>query len=109
LRVFFIHILLWVSNEGSDGLDAGAGLQILRLNLKIEKAGHFFVVGDLDGLQDADEHLLESLKVPVLVDAGVDDARVEDLLGLVGEEVAQVVHVVQLFVVLHVLLDEMRQ
>jgi hypothetical protein len=37
----------------------------------------------------------------------VNDAGVEDLLGLVGEEVAQVVHVVKFFVVLHVLLDEM--
>ena len=82
-------------------------MKILGFNLKIEEAGHFFVVGDLDGLQDADEHLFESLQVPVLVDAGVNDTRVENLLGLVGEEVAQVVHVVKFFVVLHVLLDEM--
>ena len=45
-------------------------------------------------LEDANEHLFESLQVPVLVDAGVDDARVEDLLGFVGEQVAQVVHLV---------------
>ena len=36
----------------------------------------------------------------------MDNARVEDLLGLVGEKVAQIVHVVQLIIVLHILLDE---
>ena len=58
------------------------------------------VVEGFDGklTQYADENLLEALKVPVLVDAGVDDARVEDLLGLHGEQVTQVVHHVDVVV-----------
>jgi hypothetical protein len=37
----------------------------------------------------------------------VDDARVEDLLCLLGEEITQVVHIVQLLVVVSVFLAEM--
>ena len=66
----------------------------LGFNLKVEQAGDFFVIWHSNCLEDTNEHLFEAFQVPVLVDAGVDDARVEDLLGLVGEEVAQVVHVV---------------
>ena len=105
-EVVFVDILLRVSNEGSNGLDAGGRLEILGFNLKVKQAGDFFDVWQLDGLENADEHLLESLQVPVLVDTGVDDPGVENLLGLVGEEVAEVVHIVQLVVIIHVLLNK---
>jgi hypothetical protein len=39
----------------------------------------------------------------------VDDARVEDLLCLLGKEITQVVHIVQLLVVVSVFLAEMWQ
>lgn len=47
--------------------------------------------------------MFEALKVPVLVDAGVNDARVEDLLALLGKKVAEVVHGIKINVVAQVL------
>ena len=101
-KVILVDGFLLVADEGANGLDAGAGLQVLGLDHKIEQASDFIVVAGAKLAQDANEHLLEALKVPVLVDAGVDDARVEHLLGLHGEEVAEVLHVVDLFIIVQV-------
>jgi hypothetical protein len=43
--------------------------------------------------------LFETLKIPVLIDDGMDNSGEEDLLGLVGKKIHQVMHVVDLFVV----------
>jgi len=105
-EVVLVDGLLRVADESADGLNAGAGLQILSLNGKIKKASDFVVIAGTNLAQYADENLLEALKVPVLVNASVDDARVEDLLGLHGEEVTQVVDGVELVVVTKVFSKE---
>lgn len=38
-------------------------------------------------LEDSHQNLFEAFQVPVLVDAGVNDARVENLLGFLGEQI----------------------
>ena len=78
-------------------------MEVLSLNLEIEEPSDFIEGFDATSLEDAHEALLEAFKVPVLIDAGVDDARVEHLLGLLCEEIAQVLHIVDLVVVLQVL------
>jgi len=60
-------------------------------------------------LDDSHEYLLESLEIPVLVDDSVNHAREEDLLGLVGEKIHKVVHLVDCLLVTHVLLAPLGQ
>ena len=67
------------------------------------------MTSNIHQFEDSDEDLFVTFQIPVLVNAGVDDPRVEDLLCLLSEEVAQVVHVVQLLVVVCVLFAEMGQ
>ena len=96
-QVVFIDCLLGVSQERADGLDAARALQVLggkqlvKVLLEIDAT---VVAVDLQHLQDSHEHLLEALEVPVLINDSMDDSREEDLLGLVGEQVHQVVHLV---------------
>ena len=108
-KIILIDRLLGVTDERSDGLNARTRLQVLRLDGEIEQACHLIVVAASKHSQDADKDLLETLEVPVLVDARVDDARVENLLGLHGQKVAQVVHVVDLFVVIDLFREELRE
>ena len=84
-EVVLVDAFLRVADEGADGLDAGAGLQVLGLNGEVEVVGDIVEAISANLLEDAHKHLLETLEVPVLVDAGVDDTGVEDLLGLHGE------------------------
>jgi len=95
-EVVFSDNLLGVTNEGANGLDARARLQILVLNLLVKSSNEALVLGHTDGLEDADEHLLEALQVPVLVDGSVDNARGENLLRLGSEQVDKVVQRVHL-------------
>ena len=88
LEVFGDDRLLLVTNKRANSLNARARLQVLRLNLHIEHFCDFLKAFNAQLAQDTNEDLLETLKVPVLVNAGVDDARVEDLLGLHGKQVA---------------------
>jgi len=69
-------------------------LQILCLNLVIQDACEMLRPANSDHFKDALQHLLEALEVPVLVNTGVDHSRVEDLLGFLTQEEAQVVNVV---------------
>ena len=75
------------------------------LDLEVAEVGKIFGAFDAKGGQDFAENGLESLQVPVLVNAGVNDSRVEHLLGLQRQKIAQVVHLVKLGVVCEVLAD----
>jgi len=66
------------------------------------------VESDFQKLDDSHEDLFETLQVPVLIDDGMDNSRKEDLVCLVGEEVHEVVHLVDLFEVRHVVLAPLR-
>lgn len=90
-QVISIDWLLLVADERANRLNARARLKILSLDREIENLGDVVVGSDADLTHDADEDLLETLKVPVLVDAGVDDAGVEHLLRLHSQQVAEVV------------------
>ena len=59
-------------------------------------------VFDVYFFKDSQENGLEPLEVPVLVDDLVDHAGLEYLMGLVGEQVHQVVHVVDGLSIFHV-------
>lgn len=101
-KIVFSDNLLGVANKRADSLDAGAGLQVLVLNLLVELSHKLLITSDTDGLQDTHKHLLEAFQVPVLVDGSVDDAGREHLLGLGSEQVNQVVKVVDLNEVLSI-------
>ena len=73
-QVILVDGFLLVADEGADGLDARARLQVLRLDDKVEEASDLVVVAGTNLAQYANEDLLEALKVPVLVNARVDDA-----------------------------------
>ena len=108
-KIILIDRLLGVTDERSDGLNARTRLQVLRLDGEIEQARHLIVVAASKHSQDADKDLLETLEVPVLVNARVDDARVENLLCLHCEEVTKVVHRVNLVWVTFIFSEEVRQ
>jgi len=82
-EVVLVDILFGVTDERSNGLNAGRTLEVLRLLLLEESVGDASVVFDADFLKEALEDLVETLQVPVLVNAGVDDERVEHLLHFV--------------------------
>lgn len=101
-KVVLVNSFLGVADERVDRLDAGGGLKVLVLNLRVEDGGECVVAADIKGLKDADKDLLEALHVPVLVDGGVDDMGGEDLLTLVGQKEDQIVHIVDSFLVAQV-------
>jgi hypothetical protein len=101
-QVVWNHALLLVSQEGGHGLDAGRTVEVLALNQLVEVGDQLVSSRNSKGLKDSQEHLLQTLEVPVLVNTGVDDSGEEDLLGLVGKQVPQVVHVVDLVSVVKV-------
>ena len=91
-EVVLVDDLAGVAHERVDRLDARGGLQVLVLDLRVQARHERLVAVGAHRLQDAHEHLLEALHVPVLVDGGVDHVRSEDLLGLVRQQEHQVVH-----------------
>ena len=93
-KIVLVDGFLGVADEGVDSLDAAWWLEVLVLDLGIESGGQSIVAVDVEGLKDANEHLLESLHVPILIDSGVDNVGSENLLGLVSQEENQIVHVV---------------
>ena len=56
--------------------------------MKIEEPSYLVECVNSNSLEDADQALLETFEVPVLVDAGVNDSRVEHLLSFLSEQVA---------------------
>ena len=79
-QVIFVQLLLWVTDEGSDGTDAGRTLKILGLDLEVKSLGDLLDVTATDSSQNSHKNLLVALEVPVLVNAGVDDSGGEHLL-----------------------------
>jgi hypothetical protein len=104
-QIILVDLLAVVTQEAADGLDAGGALKVLRSEQFIQvllEGGTARVRGNLQSLEDAEEDLLEALEVPVLIDDGVDNAGEEDLLGLVGEEVHEIVQKVDLVKILRI-------
>lgn len=97
-EVVLVDGLFGVADKGANSLDAGARLQVLSLDGEVKVVGDIVKALSADLLEDTHKDLFETLEVPVLVDASVDDAGVEDLLGFHGEKVAQVLDKVDLFV-----------
>jgi hypothetical protein len=93
-QVVLVELFLGVADERANSLNAGRRLEVLILNLVVEDLGDSVNLRAAALLEHALEDLLEALKVPVLVNASVDDLAVKDLLGLEGQEVAEVVKVV---------------
>ena len=76
-QIILVNGLLVVTKERANGLDARCALQVLRCEQLIKVLFKRLPGGrsiHLERREDAHEHLLESLEVPVLVDDGVDDA-----------------------------------
>lgn len=103
---------LVLPQERADRLDARRTLQILRidelLNVLVELDGGGQSL-QLHGLQEPIEHRPIAFKVPVLINDLVNDSCLEDLVRLVGEQVDQVVHVIDGLWVLHVLSAPLRK
>ena len=62
----------------------------------------------LHHFEDSDQDLFESFKIPVLVDASVNDARVEYLLRFLSKQIKEILHVIQSLVVAKVFFAEVR-
>ena len=60
-------------------------------------------------MENPHENLFEALKVPVLVNDGVDNSRKEYLVGFVGKQKHQVVHFIDLLEILPVFNAPLRQ
>lgn len=111
-QVVLVDRLLVVTQEATDSLDARGRLEVLRCEQLVQLLLERRAIGvgaNLESRKDAHEHLLEALEVPVLVDDGVNNARKEDLLSLVGKKVHEVVHRVNLLEVVLVVLAPLRQ
>ena len=98
-QVVLHDVFLGVADERANGFNARGALQVLVLDLLVDQLHRGLVAAHAQGVEDAHEHLLEALEVPVLVDGRVDDPRREHLLRLEGEQENEVVHRVYLLVV----------
>jgi hypothetical protein len=85
-----------VLQELSNCFGAGLTLEILSLNDLVEELQYLSVrVINAESLDYSYQDWLHSLQVPILVNACSDDWWVEDGLNLGGEEVAEIVHDVE--------------
>ena len=73
-KIVLDDFFLGVADETTDGFDARGTLQILGLYLEVKKTSHFVILLDTNCFKYSHKHLLESLEIPVLVDACVSDA-----------------------------------
>ena len=105
LEVVLVDQLAGVAHERVDRFDTRARLQVLVLDLRVEGGDQKFELIAANLLQNADEHLLETLHVPVLVDGGVDDVGSEHLLSFVSEQEHEVVHLIHIIAGAHVLAE----
>jgi hypothetical protein len=104
-QIVGVNFLGLLPEERSNSLDAGRTLHILTINELVKILFHvcsLWRVFDVDFFKDSQQNGLESLEVPVLVDDLVDHASLENLMDLVGEQVHQIVHVVDGLSILHV-------
>ena len=72
-KIILDDFFLCVADESTDSFDARATLKILSFYLEVKKTCHLVVTLDSNCLQDSHKNLLETLKVPVLIDASVSD------------------------------------
>ena len=72
-QVILDDFFLSVADETTDSLDARGALQVLSLDLEIEKASNFIVLLDANGLENSHKNLFKALEIPVLVNACVSD------------------------------------
>jgi hypothetical protein len=80
-------------------------LHILTINELVKIFLHvlsLWRVFNIDFFKNSQENGLEPFHVPILVDDLVDHAGLENLMSLVGEQVHQVVHVVDGLSIFHV-------
>ena len=70
-KIILDDFFLSVADESTDSFDARATLKILSFNLEVKETCHLVVILDTDCLQDSHENLLETFKIPILVDASV--------------------------------------
>jgi len=109
VKVVIIDLLVRVTDEGTDGLDAGRTLHVLEVNVILEEFSNFVELSNTQHVEDTGENLLETLQVPVLVNAGVDNLGVEHLLGLVGKQVHKTVELVQSLSIVFLVFAELRE
>jgi hypothetical protein len=108
-EVILLHVLLRIADELADSFNARGTLVVLELDVVVQDLDELVRAADSHGLEDADQAHLEALKVPVLVDDGVDNVGSENLLGFLSQKEAEVVHHVDSLVVVLVLHDVLRE
>lgn len=108
-EVILLNILLRIADELANSLDARGALVVLELDVVVQDLNELVRATNSHGLKDADQAHLKALKVPVLVDDGVDDVRSENLLGFLSQKEAEVVHHVNSLVVVLVFHDVLRE
>ena len=67
--------------------------------MRVQIRCHLLIAFDTGHVEDAGENLLETLQVPVLVNASMDDLGGEHLLSFVSEQEHQIVQFAQLLVI----------
>jgi len=82
---------------------------VLELDVLVKDLHESVGAADTHSLEHANQDHLESLKVPVLVDDGVDDVGGEHLLCFTSQKVAEVVHHVDSLVGVHLLVQVVGQ
>jgi hypothetical protein len=87
-EVILLNILLRIADELANSLDARGALVVLELDVVIQDLNELVRATNSHGFKDADQTHLKALKVPVLVDDGVDDVRSENLLGFLSQKEA---------------------
>ena len=106
-QIVLLDWLFRVSQVRRQNPDAGRRLQVLGVIDLVEKLldrSDHHLGSDVKHFQDPRKNLLEALKVPVLVDDGVNDGIVKDLMSLLRQQEHQVVHRVDSVSILQVVL-----
>lgn len=109
VKIVIVNLLVRVTDEGTNGLDARRTLHVLEVDVVLEKFSDFVELSNTDHVEYTGKNLLETLQVPVLVDTGVDNLGVEHLLGFVGKQVQKTVELVQSFSIVFLVFAELRE
>lgn len=109
VEVIIIDLLVRVTDEGTNSLDARRTLHVLEVDVALKKFGNFVELSNTDHVEHTGKNLLEALQVPVLVNAGVDNLRIEYLLGLVSKQIHKTVELIQSFSIVFLIFAELRE
>jgi len=85
-EIILNNVLLLVSEEWTNGLNAWGTLKVLRSQELVKMASKRNTASfgiNFEEFKDSHEYLFETFEVPVLVNDGMDDSWEEDLLSLV--------------------------